>query len=148
MRIMEIKEKNENMQRSYLIQGIELEYIKKLQIPTTEYINKIIDSIDKSNLEKYYKFTNKIDFEFINNQHWMVSEIEVSYLNLFEIEKAINYLLEEKRKIIEGIKNIKTRDDVFEAKVDLILNEYRFRCFEYLKKVKEKEEKNKKVRRK
>ena len=148
MRIMEIKEKNENMQRSYLIQGIELEYIKKLQIPTTEYINKIIDSIDKSNLEKYYKFTNKIDFEFINNQHWMVSEIEVSYLNLFEIEKAINYLLEEKRKIIEGIKNIKTRDDVFEAKVDLILNEYRFRCFKYLKKVKEKEEKNKKVRRK
>ena len=146
MRILESKEKNENMKRSYLIQGIELEYIKKLQIPTPKSIEKVIETMDKNNLEKFYKFTKNEDFDFINNQHWMVSEIEVVYLNLFEIEKMRDYLLDERGKIIEGIRRIGTRDGLEEIKVDLLLNEYRSKCFDYLKKEKEKEEKTNKKR--
>ena len=146
MRILESKEKNENMKRSYLIQGIELEFIKKLQIPTPESIESVIETMDKNNLEKFYKFTKNEDFDFINNQHWMVSEIEVVYLNLFEIEKMRDYLLDERGKIIEGIRRIGTRDGLEEIKVDLLLNEYRSKCFDYLKKEKEKEEKTNKKR--
>ncbi len=60
MRILESKEKNENMKRSYLIQGIELEFIKKLQIPTPKSIEKAIETMDKNNLEKFYKFIKEI----------------------------------------------------------------------------------------
>ena len=146
MRILESIEKNENMKRSYLIQGIELEFIKKLQIPTPKSIERVIETMDKNNLEKFYKFTKVEDFDFISNQHWMVSEIEVVYLNLFELEKMQDYLIDEKGKIIEGIRRIGTRDGLEETKVDLLLNEYRSKCFEYLKKEKEKEEKTNKKR--
>ena len=146
MRILESKEKNENMKRSYLIQGIELEYIKKLQIPTPNSIESVIETMDKNNLEKFYKFTKNEDFDFINYQHWMVSEIEVVYLNLFELEKMRDYLLDERGKIIESIRRTATRDGLEEIKVDLLLNEYRSKCFDYLKKEKEKEEKTNKKR--
>ena len=42
MRMLEINEKNKIRERIYLIQGIELEFIKKLQIPTPKSIEKAI----------------------------------------------------------------------------------------------------------
>lgn len=143
MRILEINEKIKIRERIYLIQGIELEFIKKLQIPTPKSIEKAIETMDKNNLEKFYKFTKLEDIEFISNQHWMVTDVEVVYLNLFEIEKMRDYLLDERGKIIESIRRTGTRDGLEEIKVDLLLNEYRSKCFDYLKKEKEKEEKSK-----
>ena len=143
MRILESKEKQGKIERSYKIQGIELEAIKKLEIPMPDNIKNLVELSSKMELEKFYNISDTFLFEFINNQHWMVNEEEVINLNLFELEKTIEYLITERERIIESIRRIGTRDELEEIKVDLILNDYRTKCFKYLKKIKEKENKNK-----
>lgn len=143
MRILESREKNGKIERSYQIQGIELEAIKKLEIPMPDNMKEIVNLGTKENLEKFYNIHNNSLFEFINNQHWMVNEEEVINLNLFELEKTIEYLITERERIIDSIRRIGTRDELEEIKVDLILNDYRTKCFKYLIKIKEKENKNK-----
>ncbi len=136
-------EKNGKMERTYQIQGIELETIKKLELPMPETIKVLLDLRENENLEKFYKFSDDISFFFINNQHWMVDEIDVVNLNLFELKKMLNYLIDERGKIIDSIRRVTTRDELEEIKVDLILNEYKNKCFEYLKKIKDLELKSK-----
>lgn len=136
-------EKNGKMERTYQIQGIELETIKKLELPMPETIKVLLDLRENENLEKFYKFSDDISFFFINNQHWMVDEIDVVNLNLFELKKMLNYLIDERGKIIDSIRRVTTRDELEEIKVDLILNEYKNKCFEYLKKIKDIELKSK-----
>lgn len=136
-------EKNGKMERTYQIQGIELETIKKLELPMPETIKVLLDLRENENLEKFYKFSDDISFFFINNQHWMVDEFDVVNLNLFELKKMLNYLIDEREKIIDSIRRVTTRDELEEIKVDLILNEYKNKCFEYLKKIKDIELKSK-----
>ena len=143
MRILVSKEKEGKIERSYQIQGIELEAIKKLEIPMPDNMKEIVNLGTKENLEKFYNIHNNSSFEFITNQYWMVNEEEVVSLNLFELEKTIEYLITERERIIESIRRIGTRDELEEIKVDLILNDYRTKCFKYLIKIKEKENKNK-----
>lgn len=143
MRILDSREKEGKIERNYQIQGIELEAIKKLEIPMPDNMKEIVNLGTKENLEKFYNIHNNSSFEFITNQYWMVNEEEVVSLNLFELEKTIEYLITERERIIESIRRIGTRDELEEIKVDLILNDYRTKCFKYLKKIKEKENKNK-----
>ena len=143
MRILVSKEKEGKIERSYQIQGIELEAIKKLEIPMPDNMKEIVNLGTKENLEKFYNIHNNSSFEFITNQYWMVNEEEVVSLNLFELEKTIEYLITERERIIESIRRIGTRDELEEIKVDLILNDYRTKSFKYLIKIKEKENKNK-----
>ena len=143
MRILVSKEKEGKIKRSYQIQGIEKKKKKKLEIPMPDNMKEIVNLGTKENLEKFYNIHNNSSFEFITNQYWMVNEEEVVSLNLFELEKTIEYLITERERIIESIRRIGTRDELEEIKVDLILNDYRTKCFKYLKKIKEKENKNK-----
>lgn len=143
MRILVSKEKEGKIERSYQIQGIELEAIKKLEIPMPDNMKELVNLGTKENLEKFYNISDTSSFEFITNQHWMVNEEEVINLNLFELEKTIEYLITERERIIESIRRIGTRDELEEIKVDLILNDYRTKSFKYLNKIKEKENKNK-----
>ena len=143
MRMLESNEKNNIIYRNYKIQGIELETIKELDMPTPEAILSTIDLLDKEDLNKFYTFRDDKSFEFINNQHWMIDEIEVVSMNLYEINKALYYLIDERCRIIDSIRRIGTRDDLEDLKVDLILNDYKSKCFEYLKEQKEKELKSK-----
>ena len=143
MKKIEVKEKNGKIKRSWYIQGMELEVIKLLEIPIPKTIKTKINMESIEDIEKFYRFSDDEVFEFIKNQYWMIDEREVANLNLYEIEMLLDYLINERMKIIERISKAKTKNDLGEEKVDLILNYYRQQSFTYLKKERETTKKRK-----
>ena len=108
---------------------------------------------EKQKMEKLILRKAKLkDLDSMWNNIWQDKELAKFMLwkpveNIEEakirLEKTIEYLITERERIIESIRRIGTRDELEEIKVDLILNDYRTKCFKYLKKIKEKENKNK-----